>query len=1421
MWDNPFKGLAYFAQQDHASFGGRGRDVRTVASGILKSRTFVVYGRSGLGKTSLLLAGVFPELARHRCRTAYVRALVDPLEDLREALSRDLDGQPGDSLHAMIDRTDNDGPVVVVFDQFEEFFIRFSDQVATDTGESLALSSAERQVRRARRKELIDEIGQLAAASDLNLRLVFSLREDWVAEMHAFERAVPGIQEHSFRLMPMTSFGVRQSILQTLKAHRVTFDAGLVSHLVESLAEVEFDPAVLQVVASEVFDRGLERSTVGQVHLTEKDLEAVGGVWGIFRGYLEHIPEASRRRHLQIRAVLDSLITRQRTKRAVQKPFFLTRYFQITEDELDEVLEMLCAQRLAREDSRGGQEWYELIHERLVQTILDWLDGDREFPLFRSARLLVLNSCANPGWQENPGLLLTRDQLDDTVGPYRDLLRFTEEERLFLVSSAVYRGSSHVAFWAERAGLEVTAGVMESFFAQGEKEGGRSRRQAAAAACTLAPLWPELRDRFAGRCLELALGDPDDEVRGVAAKSFAHLARDEDFEQLARQLADRSTRPAAAEVLREVVAEDRLPEKRAFSRWQTWRAKRQVVRRDLAAAKEVLRTRAWRGARAGLTGGVIWALTAGPIFLWFSLFELVPGQWASQMKVLAVTLMVLGPLATWVGWRIARRAGLEAVRTGQEGRFFFAIASRRTWLVWLALTVLFLDFLRGDAPVWLRLLWLAWPLWLGGSALFAILARPSFWGCRRRVEALGWIWLWAFGGGMLLPMAAWAGDSRIDWLSLQAFYGVAVPVGLAAGLIIFVGCLVLAYSSPSWSSSVEPQLRLGELSARPRRVRQHLSRGAALALVAIVVALFAYSNGFDSFLVLAREIPLESRDETVEFAGGTVDTEWVNVWVDGQAPRPVWIRFPEEQLTVYGGGQELESRRVYLARPGSNRLALTSKTSQQQQVTVAFRPNLGPPPPPDGAGPPAGQEPRDPSGSSGTAQASSEADGTPPGGGAVSPQGSSIRRFFRTRTAGSSSGAVRAAEGDLLPEDAPRLFRVQLTADDGTSDGSASDRSPSQHSGTVWKGTLRSRLAKLAPENRLYLTVAATAQAAGDCPRSALTLALSSRREDFVAVDCEPSSEMQPLALLALDRDLPGIALKSLDVEIPIELVSESPLPSIVNPSFFIFLRARYSADRSQPRERGSEREARDKKQKLVDQRRRQARWSEVADLALQARLVELRQRAGSKGGALLTARAAQAYPQARSDLDAELAVAGTETRRLFFEQAKIYPDVEKRLSKIAEKQQLLGPYEERARRLRQFRDVEIPSLPLSEADRNRGLVKALNDELDSLDGEIAKAAGAVEAAEKDRAQLECWQQSSVLADLELRKLELELAAAGSGDDEWREIELGLESGAQRLLAELEGGGQPFDEALRPCLLHAEMADKLAKAESQLEALLE
>lgn len=93
--EQPYKFLDYYEPQDAPRFFGRAADTRELVARIYGHRLTLLYGASGTGKTSLLLAGAVPQLeaADPPYATVYVRVLEDPAQAIRRAVERKIASQ--------------------------------------------------------------------------------------------------------------------------------------------------------------------------------------------------------------------------------------------------------------------------------------------------------------------------------------------------------------------------------------------------------------------------------------------------------------------------------------------------------------------------------------------------------------------------------------------------------------------------------------------------------------------------------------------------------------------------------------------------------------------------------------------------------------------------------------------------------------------------------------------------------------------------------------------------------------------------------------------------------------------------------------------------------------------------------------------------------------------------------------------------------------------------------------------------------------------------------------------------------------------------------------------------------------------------------------------------------------------------------
>ncbi len=586
---SPFKFLDYYGEEDAELLGGRDRDIAEVISLLSGRPTLVLFGPSGSGKTSLLLAGVFPRLRSRDWHPVYVRTLIDPCSDLDRAiitqLGSDADDEEADSVLASASAR---SPVVIVLDQFEEFFLRFRE-------------------RRDLRSSFVQRIAALLDNERIDCRIVFSLREDFLAELEGLRRFLPAVMDNRFRVQNLSAYGAREAIVRPLRIANFPADNRLLSKLVDLLAEFNFDPVILQIICVEVLRAATEREP-DNLRLTISDLDAVGGIEGIFNGYLNRLEELLPEEDDQIlaRIVLDALITQARTKRAMRLADFAQGAFRVSEERVEEMLDTLGAQKLVRKEDRGGTPWYELIHERLAQIVHDWIRLNEKFFELVTLREIIANNSAARLWQKQPDVLLNKGVIKGLLARYQEWLRFDALQTEYVLWSVIYRQNQLFLYWRTQFGGEKTDGLLRQLL---RCDLAKLRCGAAVSVGQIDNPARELVDA----CVQRTLLDDDEHVRRAAACALAAVASDQDLQAVVKALGDARTRQRAIAAIAEMrIAGRSVRTSHLFDRV---RVKRLAIKRRLKGTLEFRAERARLGWFSGVVSGVGWAFMVGLPYL--------------------------------------------------------------------------------------------------------------------------------------------------------------------------------------------------------------------------------------------------------------------------------------------------------------------------------------------------------------------------------------------------------------------------------------------------------------------------------------------------------------------------------------------------------------------------------------------------------------------------------------------------------------------------------------------------------------------------------------------------------------------------------------------------------------------------------------
>lgn len=445
---NPYKGLDAFTQSDASDFYGRETYIRRLQTVVYQGGLVALIGASGSGKSSLLEAGLFPELTatngkEERWRIVVLRPGSRPTESLAHVLAQHLSvrrlARLGNSVDELAQRLAagslsladivgemlrNSGKerLLLIIDQFEEMYTLCPDEKSCQS--------------------FIDLL--VASGPTSRLSVLLSVRADFAHHTISQRALADAIQARGVVLGPMNREELRRAIEEPARNRGVFLESGLTERLLHDLGDRAGSLPLLQFTLTALWQ---ERS--GH-HLTHDAYEMIGQLGGALINYTEDIySRLTARQQQAARLIFLRLVrlgtTSPDTRRQAQREEF--------DDEQWAVVGQLADNRLLvtnRDDT--DQETVELAHEILIENwprLAGWLHADRAFFLWREGLRSSMRLWERSG--QDDGALLRGGPLAEAEGRVAERWDdLTAAEQHFIHASQALRLEMESAEAAQR-----------------------------------------------------------------------------------------------------------------------------------------------------------------------------------------------------------------------------------------------------------------------------------------------------------------------------------------------------------------------------------------------------------------------------------------------------------------------------------------------------------------------------------------------------------------------------------------------------------------------------------------------------------------------------------------------------------------------------------------------------------------------------------------------------------------------------------------------------------------------------------------------------------------------------------------------------------------------------------------------------------
>jgi hypothetical protein len=432
----PYRGLFAFREEDARFFFGRETFASQLVEAVRTKPLVAVIGPSGSGKSSVVFAGLIPQLRSQntwliedfrpgdrpfRHLAAKLVPLLEPqmseTDRLVEVNKLAVSLKGGDlALRDVVRRIleKNAGTrLLLVADQFEELY-------------TLCKEESERQ-------QFLNRLLE-ALNGEANFRLALTLRADFLEYALSYRPFADALQNADVKLGPMNRQELRDAIEQPAQLLKVRIEEGLTERILDDVQESPGNLPLLEFALTQLWEKQRDGKLIHDAY------EEIGGVEKALAGYAEEeygkLSEADKQRAQRV------FIQLVRPGEGTEDTRRTATRAEVGEDNWDLVTRLATSRLVvtARDES-AGEETVEVVHEALIRewgTLRRWVSDNREFRTWQERLKARMREWKDAGADD--GALLRGAPLAVAENWHRQRLdELSPDERVFIQKSLALR----------------------------------------------------------------------------------------------------------------------------------------------------------------------------------------------------------------------------------------------------------------------------------------------------------------------------------------------------------------------------------------------------------------------------------------------------------------------------------------------------------------------------------------------------------------------------------------------------------------------------------------------------------------------------------------------------------------------------------------------------------------------------------------------------------------------------------------------------------------------------------------------------------------------------------------------------------------------------------------------------------------------